>query len=161
MFATALTALTLVTAAGCASTSDAKPAMAGMHGNMHAGDMKMSGNMQGDCPMMVANTTVRADDVDGGASMVFTTTGDVAQLRERVAKLAAHHNAMQQSAGGSGMAPPSTARAEDVEGGARMIITPKSPSDLEALRTHVRDHAAGAHAGECPMGPGMHAGMSM
>lgn len=46
---------------------------------------------------------------------------------------------------------PSTARTEDVEGGARIVMTPKNASDLAALRQHVRDHAARMANGECPM----------
>jgi hypothetical protein len=47
--------------------------------------------MPGICPMQVEGTTVTEADVDGGASLVFVTTGDVAVLRDRVTKMAAMH----------------------------------------------------------------------
>jgi hypothetical protein len=50
------------------------------------------------CPMKVEGTTVRAQDVEGGASLVFTTTGDVAELRERV-----HAHAEKMASGGCPM----------------------------------------------------------
>jgi hypothetical protein len=51
-----------------------------------------------------------------------------------------------------GMMPPaSVARAEDTEGGARLVLTPKDPADLEKLREHVRKHAAKMASGHCPM----------
>jgi hypothetical protein len=50
--------------------------------------------MKGSCPMMVEGTTVRAEDVEGGASLVFTTTGDVAELRSRV-----HQHAEKMASG--------------------------------------------------------------
>jgi hypothetical protein len=44
------------------------------------------------CPMRVEGTTAHAEDVPGGAALVFTTTGDVAELRRRAARMAAMHN---------------------------------------------------------------------
>jgi hypothetical protein len=44
----------------------------------------MQGSMGMSCPMKVEGTTVRAADVEGGASLVFTTSGDAAELRKRV-----------------------------------------------------------------------------
>lgn len=46
---------------------------------------------------------------------------------------------------------PATAAGEDVEGGARIVLTPKDPSQLAALRTHAHDHADRMARGECPM----------
>lgn len=43
------------------------------------------------CPGMVAGTTVRAVDIDGGAALEFTTTGDVAEVRRRAAHMAEMH----------------------------------------------------------------------
>jgi len=44
------------------------------------------------CPMAVPGTSVRAEEVAGGTAMVFTTTGDVAELRRRVSAMADMHN---------------------------------------------------------------------
>jgi hypothetical protein len=45
--------------------------------------------------MKVEGTSIRAEDVDGGASLVFTTAGDVAELRRRV-----HAHADKMATGG-------------------------------------------------------------
>jgi hypothetical protein len=54
----------------------------GMHGHAHMAEM---------CPVQVQGTTARAEDVEGGAALVFTTTTDVAELRRRVAHMAEMH----------------------------------------------------------------------
>jgi hypothetical protein len=121
--------------------------------------------------MAVEGTTARAEDVDGGVAMAFTTTGDVAELRRRVAHMAEMHGS--HPGGGHGMMmgeghpggmmgegmkmPPATARSEDIEGGARIVFTPKDPADLAALREQTRRHAEQMASGQCPM-MAMHAG---
>lgn len=155
-----------------------------MHGGMTGGDMAAM------CPMAVEGTTVRAEDVEGGAALVFTTTGDVDELRQRVARMAEMHNHHHGEGHGHGMGmhggehgagghrhgaqgggepvhrggmhsgssqmsegmmmPPSTARSEEVERGARLVFTPRD-SDLESLRDHVGRHAEMMSSGRCPM----------
>jgi mono/diheme cytochrome c family protein len=44
------------------------------------------------CPVEVAGTSVTVEDTATGAALVFVTTGDVAELRRRVAAMAAAHN---------------------------------------------------------------------
>jgi hypothetical protein len=44
------------------------------------------------CPVSVAGTSVTVEDAANGAALVFVTTGDVAEVRKRVATLAAMHN---------------------------------------------------------------------
>ncbi len=68
-----------------------------MGGGMMKGGAMMGGSMMGkgmgdSCPMAVAGTSVRAEEVAGGTAMVFTTTGDVAELRRRVTAMADMHN---------------------------------------------------------------------
>ncbi len=108
------------------------------------------------CPMHVAGTHISAEDTPDGVAIVFKTSGDVAQLRDRVHAMAAKHDQMA----GSGMAAccaammstvPSTVRAEDVDGGARMVLTPRDPAQLTALRDHVHERAAMMASGQCPM----------
>lgn len=53
--------------------------------------------------------------------------------------------------GGGMMMPAATALAEDIEGGARLILQPKDPAQLGALRENVRMKAQRMAAGECPM----------
>jgi hypothetical protein len=48
--------------------------------------------MDGMCPMKVPGVTVSTSDVEGGVSVVFTTsTGDVGDLRARVRRMAEMH----------------------------------------------------------------------
>ena len=44
------------------------------------------------CPVSVAGTSVTVEDTATGAAFVFVTTSDVAELRKRVAAVAAEHN---------------------------------------------------------------------
>src|SRR5262245_47252069 len=44
------------------------------------------------CPVAVAGTSVTVEDSDTGAALVFVTTGDLAELRRRVAAMAQMHN---------------------------------------------------------------------
>lgn len=158
-------------AGGCASSRADEPppataqerpqgavATPGMgHGGM--GHATMSERMQGMCPMAVEGTTARAEDVEGGVAMVFTTTGEVEELRRRVAHMAQMHDAHHGRAGGTGMhgmmmgedMPSASARTEDVDGGSRVVLTPQDPADLATLRELVRAHAEKMNAGECPM----------
>lgn len=47
------------------------------------------------------------------------------------------------------------ARAEDVDGGARLVLTPKDAAGADALRAEVREHAARmSQGGGCPMSLG-------
>jgi hypothetical protein len=138
------------------------------------------------CPMQVPGTTAKTADVEGGVALSFTTSGDVADLRQRVRGMAEMHNRHhsdgmmmggQQGAGGGSrehphgsgaaagdgccgermmmhggmMMPSATASVEDIPGGARIILRPKDPAKLGALREHARMHAARMAQGECPM----------
>ena len=119
-----------------------------------------AGGMGGMCPMEVPDTKVSAEDTQDGVAVTFTTTGDVSQLRQRVHHMAEMHEHMMQG-GMSGSASmgsdhmmkmvPSTARAEDIEGGARIVLTPKDPAQLAELRAHAHEHASQMASGHCPM----------
>jgi hypothetical protein len=111
-------------------------------------------DMAGICPMGVPGTRVSAEDTQNGVAMTFTTTGDVAALRQRVHAMAARHERMMGGGGGMGpcrMMTPSTTRVEDVGRGARIVLAPRDPSQLSELRTHVNARAAQMASGRCPM----------
>ena len=175
-------------AASCASSqtngysasteSEAQPLRGGAIGGK---GMMMGGAMGEMCPMAVEGTAARAEDVEGGAALVFTTTGDLADLRRRVGGMAEMHNEhhaegmmggpagspgadvppgpgagmgmghMGGKMGGGMMMPAATARTEDVEDGVRLVFTPRDPADLGTLREKVAHHAQNMAAGECPM----------
>jgi hypothetical protein len=58
------------------------------------------------CPMEVPGTTASVADTEDGVAITFTTTGDVAELRQRVHGMAEMHEHMMQggamSSGGMG-----------------------------------------------------------
>jgi hypothetical protein len=119
--------------------------------------------------MMVnmAETQIATSDTDDGIAIVFTTTGDVADLRARVRHMADMHNQMAGGMQGSGMQGsgmqgssmqgssmhmvPSRASLEDVPGGARLVLMPMDPSQLAALRQQARMHVEMMRKGQCPM----------
>lgn len=115
------------------------------------------------CPMQASGTTVTAEDVEGGAAALrFTTTGDVADLRDRLQRMAEMHNrhargGMHPMRGRSEMmmSPAmmqAEARVEAVEGGARLVFTPADPDQGDGLRDAVRQRAERmAASGQCPM----------
>lgn len=75
----------------------------GMMGHGQGGMMShemMGPGMGENCPMALEGTTVRSEEVAGGASIVFSTTGDVTELRRRVAAMVDMHN---KHPGGCGM----------------------------------------------------------
>jgi hypothetical protein len=53
--------------------------------------------------------------------------------------------------GGGMMGPAATAAVEEIDGGARIVLRPKDPGQLEALRAHARMRADSMARGECPM----------
>jgi hypothetical protein len=77
-------------AAACGGGSEAEqgapsPATSGGEAAEAEGRQRMSMA----CPVEVEGTTVQAENVEGGVSMVFLTTGDVGDMRERVRHFAA------------------------------------------------------------------------
>lgn len=142
--------------AGCGSSSSSGEST--MCPGMEAGHGSGGMAMRDMCPMQVPGTTVASEDVDGGVALAFTTSsGDVSELQRRVTHMAEMHN--QRHAAG-GMMPAATASAENVDGGARIVLRPSDPAQLDALREHARTHAEQMSHGACPMmdegGGGMH-----
>ena len=141
--------------------------------------MGNGGMMAGMCPMAVPGTAVATSDTAGGVAMTFTTaTGEVPELRTRVHKMSEMHNrasTMQMGArhddvgmsgstdstksgecGGMGMSggtmmPPATASVNDVNDGARLVLTATDPAQLQALREHAGACSNRMQQGECGM----------
>jgi hypothetical protein len=158
-------------AAGASSDGHEHP------GAMMPGGGMSEERMAGMCPMRVEGTKVTASDVDGGIALAFaTSTGDVSELRQRVQHMAdmhkgsgemrmggptggaAGHQGMMMSGGmmngmmGDGMMmPAATATVEEVPGGSRIILRPKDPAKLEALREHAHKCSERMQSGQCPM----------
>lgn len=147
----------------CGSKQSTPPATAtAQPAAQHSGGEEM-------CPMMPgAGTKLEVSDTGDGVAVAFTTSGDVADLRARVRHMADMHNGMAGMHHGDGMhggmgsgdthegmmgmqMVPSRATAEDIPGGARLVLVPSDPAQLSALRTRARDHVAMMEKGECPM----------
>jgi hypothetical protein len=119
--------------------------------------------MDGICPMGVRGTTVAASDIDGGISLTFVTpTGDVSELRRRVRRMAQMHEAgcgiisqrgtMMAGRSTSGSTSGSaTASADDLDQGARLVLKPADPGQLDSFRQQVRLCVEHLKHGECPM----------
>lgn len=187
-----LVVATITVALGACGGSQNSPPVAA--GPAPSTDSMAVGGM---CPMHVQGTQVAAEDTQDGVALLFTTSGDVAELRKRVHHLAERHQ-MQMSnrdpnaapgamgphspmgpgpmgphgqmgpgAAGAGHAMghghamgdepkgmhavPSTARVEDIDRGARIVLTPVDAGKLAELRAHARERAAHMAAGHCPM----------
>lgn len=172
-----LTTLLLTALAGaCASTPASTTATTAATTATTAATPAPGCMMPDICPMQVEGTTVSEADVDGGASLIFVTTGDVAALRGRVVKMAAMHAShasggmmgggmhhgmkgggmspgMKMGQGAMGPMPAATATATDSEGGATLTLTATDPATLPALREHVRARATHMQSGACAMKP--------
>lgn len=91
-----------------------------------------------------AGAPVRIDyeDASGGAAVLYRSQGDVAALRRRTREVAAFHNSAKPKAGALHdlYAIPHRAYVEDVEGGARLVLVPKSARRqfLDNLRLQVQ-----------------------
>jgi hypothetical protein len=124
--------------------------------------------MGGMCPVEVTGTTVTEQDSQGSATLVFVTTGDIMEVRNRVRAMADMHNRRQGMGHDGGvrmprrdggmphmmMGPPSQARGEDLERGAQLVLTAANASDTEALRAHARKMVEQMGTGHCgPPGP--------
>lgn len=95
--------------------------------------------------MDAATTQVTATETDDGVAIVFTSSGDLDDLRARVRRIADMHDRMSMKR------IPSHATVEDLDDGVRIVLVPIDPVQLEPLREQARVHAAMMARGECPM----------
>ena len=122
------------------------------------------------CPMM-KDAQLAVTDGDHDVTITLTTQGDPTALRAHVHEMGAKHDhmahGMMMGSGGMGMGSggmhehmamvPSHAAVDDVDHGARIVLTPDDPAQLVALREHVHAHAEMMKSGHCPM-MGAHSG---
>ena len=95
-------------------------------------------------------------DMGGGEEVVAGSPADVGSQHEHAAgagtgagREPSSHQGMMM---GRGMKmPAATATANDTDGGARLVLRPNNATQLDALREHVRTHAARMAHGDCPM----------
>lgn len=145
--------------AGCAHSAPSAAAPAPPQG----------GAMMAMCPMAVPGTTVAATDEANGSAITFTTAEQVPELQRRVHAMVAMHDQRHGDGGmkhegmmgggmmGNGkgmngmMMPASHAAVADLETGARVVVTPKDPADLQKLQAAVRMHAEHMQKQGCGM----------
>ena len=153
----------LLAVAGCASQRAASD-QGTQHAAQSAPGRAMQGGLAGMCAAEVPDTRVAVSDTPSGGAITFTTSAaNVDEVRRRARAMADMHNqrhgadAAQAPSGGQRgmmagmMPPPSHAVAEDVDGGARISVTPNAPADLEKLRSTMRMHAEHMQGGHCGM----------
>ncbi|MGM0577105.1 MAG: hypothetical protein ACQEXJ_15375 [Myxococcota bacterium] len=121
----------------------------------------------GMCAMEVPDAEVAMEETEDGVALTFTTTEDNRdKLREVVEAMSERHRGRfgvgHRHRGGRGMMGrggmgrgmrmvPSSAEYEEVDEGARLVLTPTDGEDLETLRQHMRWHLERMQSGECPM----------
>jgi hypothetical protein len=111
------------------------------------------------CPMEVPDATVRAEDIETGAALVFAVSGiyggDIADLRRRVREMADIHNHyrdwMIQRMPDAAKLPPAKRHVDDMPNGARIVFEPGDESGMAELRERVRSEARRIAAGTCPI----------
>jgi hypothetical protein len=158
--------VSMIGLSGCASDSGARPQPA--TATEHASLARPDAGHGPLCPLQVPGATVTESDVGGGAALDFRTSAEhVAGVRQRVRLIAAvynHHGAGTPIDGSPepsvhsenaedvhpdlGM-PVASASVEDIDDGARLVLRPESPSQLQALRERARAHAAGVRGDDC------------
>lgn len=97
------------------------------------------------CPMDVASTVVKPELLEDGTAYVFTTTGDVAELRRRVRLVARLHG----QRGAVDRASKVMAATDDVPGGARLNLRPVDAADIAPMQAAQPARAAGLAPGIC------------
>lgn len=130
------------------------------------------------CPMVVEAAKVDVKDTDGSIALTFTTASDnVDDLRTRVRHIARmyemhggrgemmwHHmggrtagemgrgdGAGRGAMAARGTMPAVRTRVEEIDRGARLVLTPADPAQLVTLREHLRMHQQRMQSGECWM----------
>lgn len=117
------------------------------------------------CTRSMPGSSVRAQDTQDGAALLFTTSrrDEVDSLRAKVRAMAARHQSMQGMQGrgmqGRGMAKgpmhggasmhSAKVVATDVPNGAKLEFRPMQKGQRSQLRTEVRQHATWLQSNEC------------
>jgi len=105
------------------------------------------------CPLQVPGATLATEDVDDGGAIVFTTTGDVADLRRRVRNMADLHGNYRPQLAAMNIEPglpPADHIVEDVPAGARIVFR-TGDSDLTGFRAQIATEASKLTTGRCPI----------
>lgn len=117
------------------------------------------------CPFGVRGARVKMEDVEGGVVLTMRAFGDVGDIRRRARDAAAmygagarrgaghhgkHGGGEQHGIGLAHLGVPVTAVAEDTPDGARILVKPKVPGDLEKMREALVARERLTRTGACP-----------
>lgn len=117
------------------------------------------------CPFGVRGARVKMDDIEGGVVLTLRAYGDVNDIRRRARDAAAmygpgahrgkghegkHGGGEQHGIGLRHLGVPVQAVAEDTADGARIVVRPKDPADLEKMRAALADRERSTRTGTCP-----------
>jgi hypothetical protein len=94
-------------------------------------------------PRVEAPVEVAYRDASGGASVIYTTTGDADALRSCVSEVARAHGAVEPVLANDLYAIPHSARVQDVEDGIMMTLIASAQNDDTALRRDVQQDVWG------------------
>jgi hypothetical protein len=122
-----------------------------------AGTMGMNqSQMMQACPVKVEGTTVEAADTADGVAVTFTAKpANVADLQQRVERMANMHAAMANMPMGQQNMIAGTVKYEALPTGARLTMKPNDASKLKEFREQVRSHVDQMKKGDCSMMQGM------
>ena len=119
-----------------------------------------------ECPMAAEGASVRVTDTDQGVALVFGTTGDADELRDRVRVLGAQYRQDRserdmmwtrvdddqgRAAAGPEEMPAVIAVVQREGDEVRLTLEPEDDEQLDAVRRIARAHAQRLQNQECPM----------
>lgn len=116
------------------------------------------------CPVGIPGLAVRAENVRGGAELVFTADPMHRRaLRERMARFAELHRQARRAHAGDTIEPPATFGDEDAQlhhaevqavptgEGVRLVARADRPADIRALQREIEEDAGALARGACPL----------
>lgn len=110
---------------------------------------------QDTCPLTVEGVRADIETTGRGSTVTLMASPDqLMLLRARAHAMADSGEGMLaacpcSAAGDAGTPPPSDVNVEDVEGGTRIVVAARDPSDSRALGRLVRTQLALVHGGDC------------
>src|SRR4249920_3261135 len=122
-----------------------------------AAQMGMSqAQMMQACPVKVEGTTVEVADTADGVTVTFAAKpANVADLQQRVERMANMHTAMGNMTMGQQSTIAGTVKYEALPTGARLTMKPNDASKLKEFREQVRSRVEQMKKGDCSMMQGM------
>jgi hypothetical protein len=104
------------------------------------------------CPVQVEGTTVAVVDTPDGIAVTFTAKPEnVAEVQQRVERMANMHSTMSNMPAGQQHMMAGTVKYEALPTGARLTMKPNDASKLKEFREQVRSHVEQMKKGNCSM----------